>query len=465
MNGTTIKVEKSLKYLGTIIDFRLSWDSHIEYITGRTGLICQSFSQVAKQKWGLSSKSLSIIYESIYLPTITYACGTWGWATTKVHPRRKLISSQRKILLLISKAYRTTSNASLQVITMKPPIDLVIEEKQKLYKLKGGKNIIIENRVITQQDIEWPSPISQTLPPEKVIFHNEGAAVEDTLAIYTDGSYHDNSVGCSYVIYKDNREIDYCKFRLHSDCTIFQAEMHAIKMAIEDINHNFNNHRIKIYTDSSSSVQTIKNRNLNPTAERIREIILASTNKFEIEWVRAHKGETGNERADFLAKEAAVEKSLPIAYNKLSKNTLCNILRNDTFNKWQNMWNQHTGHITYQFIPNLKEFKDNKWYNPNHNCSQMLTSHGRFASYLHKFKHCTSKLCPTCNIEEDGPSHYIYRCPTFERERLELKVAIQEQKINWPCRPSDIWTTKSTYMAFDRMCSQINYINRNQTFT
>ncbi|XP_023243883.1 uncharacterized protein LOC111641865 [Centruroides sculpturatus] len=241
--------------------------------------------------------------------------------------------------------------------------------------------------------------------------------------------------------------------------------MLAIKMAIEDINHNFNNHRIKIYTDSYSSVQTIRNRNLNPTAEKIREIISSSTNRFEIEWVRAHNGETGNERADFLAKEAAVDDSLPITYDKISKNTLRNILRKDTINKWQNMWNQHIGHITYDFIPNLKDFQQKKWYHPNHTCSQVLTGHGRFASYLHKFKHCTSKICPTCNIEEDGPRHYLFRCPTFERERLELKVMIQEQGINWPCKPLDIWASKNTYMAFDRLCSQINIINRNQTFT
>ncbi|XP_067132765.1 uncharacterized protein [Centruroides vittatus] len=464
MNGTTIKVEKSLRYLGVILDFRLVWDSHITYITDRTGLISQAFSQVAKQKWGLTSKTLSIVYDGIYIPTITYGCGTWGWAISKVHPRRKIISSQRRMLLMISKAYRTTSNVCLQVITRKPPIDLVIEERQKLFKLKRGENIKVDTREIKHQDIEWPSPIDCTLPLDKSILSRDMPMADDTMVIYTDGSVHDNKVGCSFVVFDTYNEIDNCKFHLHDECTIFQAEMWAIKMAVTYSNENFKNKNIKIYTNSLSSAQTIKNRNLHPIAEEIRKLIHLSINKYDIEWVKAHQGEMGNEQADLLAKEAATDDNLPISYNKLTKRTTCNILKKETIRKWQQTWNQHNEHITYKFITDIEQFIHNKWYRPNHHISQLLTDHGKFATYLHRFNHCTSNICPSCQMEEDGTLHYLFRCPTFDRERIELQTTVQEHGLVWPCRPSDIWTFKDTIEAFDRLCKQVNFINSNHNF-
>ncbi|XP_023228251.1 uncharacterized protein LOC111628656 [Centruroides sculpturatus] len=276
--------------------------------------------------------------------------------------------------------------------------------------------------------------------------------------IFTDGSKHDGMVGSSYVVYINNIEAYNKVFRLHENCTIFQAELYAIKMAITWIKETQNNAYIHLYTDSYSAYNIIFSSKLHPLVEEIRNLLRISTCTIKILWVKAHQGVTGNERADILAKQAAENTNLSIEYNKLSMKTLKRLIWEETFMKWQNDWNENNSHITYKFIPNLKQFYNLKWFSPNYNTTQVLTNHGKFASYLTRFTNRGNDLCPTCSIT-DGSEHYLYHCVMFTRERLELRLLMEERGIIWPGNLSDIWTDENIYKAFTKLANSINTIN------
>ncbi|XP_023235328.1 uncharacterized protein LOC111634717 [Centruroides sculpturatus] len=464
MNGKIIKVKETLKYLGVNLDFRLSWDKHVEHITNRTGLILQSYAQVAKNNWGLTSNATSIIYDGIYLPIMTYACGTWGWATRKVHTNRKLISSQRRALILIAKAFRTVSNRCLQVIARKPPIDLAILQRQKYQLIKWGENIQTTTSTIHHDDIEWPIPFRESLPPNESTTDIDNTSESSNINIFTDGSRINNSVGCSFVIYNNNSEISQQTFRLDDRCTVFQAELFAIGKAIDYVNQTYENVAVDIYTDSLSAYNLIRSNKLHPLAVKVKNLIKKSKCNIYISWVRAHQGLKGNERADTLAKYATTKDSNNTEYNKISQQTLRQLLWKDTLLQWQTTWDHDMQHITHRFIPDLKKFISIDWYTPDYCTTQIFTKHGKFANYLVRFANRTSGLCPTCNVE-DGPEHYIYDCTAFERERNELRILIEEQGIEWPSSPSDIWLNREIYNNFKQFAKQIYYVNKTKIYS
>ncbi|XP_067140783.1 uncharacterized protein [Centruroides vittatus] len=453
MNGNVIKVEKTLKYLGVFIDFRLSWDKHIEFITNRTGLIFQAFAQVARKNWGLSTDAMAIIYDAIYIPIITYACGTWGWATSKVHTKRKLISSQRRALLLLTKAYRTANNQSLQVIARRPPIDMFVIQRCKLQQVKWGNTIQTTFRNITYDEVEWAFPFYETTNPDILVYCDDNNVQKTDIQIFTDGSRINGMVGCSFVAYINNDEIYNQTIRLDTCCTVFQAEMLAIKLAINWTKDSYDNAYIHIYTDSLSALNIINSTKLHPIAEEIRQLIRLSNCNYTVTWVRAHQGTTGNERADTLAKQAAENTSLIINYNKLSQRTLRRMLWEDTMYNWQDRWNENRSHITYDYIPDIQQFYKLKWFTPDYYTTQFFTGHGKFASYLARFTNRTSNECPTCHII-DGSKHYFYNCVMTERERQELRVLMEELGVRWPCNLSDIWINKNVYNAFIKLAKQ-----------
>ncbi|GBM81979.1 hypothetical protein AVEN_221733-1 [Araneus ventricosus] len=121
--------------------------------------------------------------------------------------------------------------------------------------------------------------------------------------IFTDGSKIGNRVGAAFVHYANKQEITKSQYRLTDHNTVYMAEVVAIHKATDYIlDHELND--VKIVSDSRSALMTVES--LSDNREFIWQIkkMLKDREDIKLMWVRAHKGEMGNERADLLAKEA-----------------------------------------------------------------------------------------------------------------------------------------------------------------
>ena len=98
------------------------------------------------------------------------------------------------------------------------------------------------NAVIVQlRKIETPIKIIGTNPIDnyiQVVLSGEEGIAE--VSIYTDGSKTEHHVGAGIVAMKDSREIHTDSQRLNNDCTVFQAELCGIGMAIDWIQNQRN---------------------------------------------------------------------------------------------------------------------------------------------------------------------------------------------------------------------------------
>ena len=139
LNKRRLTQVPNLKYLGIILDSKLSFRDHITYITEKCTKLIFALARSAKLNWGLGSAALKTIYTGAILPLILYGVPIWVNATKKTSYKQKIIRVQRLINLRIGKAYRTVSNEALCMITGITPIDIKIEEVATIFQITKGR--------------------------------------------------------------------------------------------------------------------------------------------------------------------------------------------------------------------------------------------------------------------------------------------------------------------------------------
>ena len=134
-----------------------------------------------------------------------------------------------------------------------------------------------------------------------------------------------------------------------------------------------------------------------------------------LSWVKAHAGNLGNEEADKLAKEASRGSTtlLPLPPSYLKKKLNIKLLH-----EWQGEWDtSETGRETYSYQPKVCS----RFFCTTPEVNAILTGHGPFPYYLHRFKKLSSPLC-ACG-EEVTASHYLFICPLTSSWHLVTRTA------------------------------------------
>ena len=147
--------------------------------------------------------------------------------------------------------------------------------------------------------------------------------------IYTDGSKSADGVGSAAVT--ENRSLT---ASLPAAASIFSAEMHALKMAVDHVD-SLKKPQNVIFTDSRSVIESLHNRTDHPTGRYIihkMHTLRTQNISTEICWVPSHIGINGNEKADQKAKEASRRNAelIPIYYKDYFNTTRSKI------NTWRN---------------------------------------------------------------------------------------------------------------------------------
>jgi hypothetical protein len=117
MNNKTLEQAQKIKYLGIIIDSKLNFRDHVIHISSKCNKLIYALSKSAKQSWGLSHAALHTIYKGAILPLLLYGAPVWIEALEKECNKTIYNRTQRLINIKIDKAFRTTSNEALCILT------------------------------------------------------------------------------------------------------------------------------------------------------------------------------------------------------------------------------------------------------------------------------------------------------------------------------------------------------------
>ena len=107
IDGQTIDEVQKTKFLGIIIDNKLTWKWHIDHIAGK---ISRGIGMIIKARQYLNKSGLMSLYYSFIYPYITYCNHIWQ-ATYKTRLKR-LVMLQNKAVRILSHAGNRTSSDS-----------------------------------------------------------------------------------------------------------------------------------------------------------------------------------------------------------------------------------------------------------------------------------------------------------------------------------------------------------------
>ncbi|GBL73062.1 hypothetical protein AVEN_128221-1 [Araneus ventricosus] len=164
---------------------------------------------------------------------ILYASAAWAQIITA--RQEKLLSSiQRKFLLNITGAYKTTSTEALQVIEGLMPLHIKAKKQSTLVRVgRLGRNCDYEGIHFDHESYKQPSPPSTIHPalfsPEDRISHGGQAPFNRTPIVYTDGSKINDQTGSAFCAISNEAVTKTWKAKLSPANTVLKAEMLASK--------------------------------------------------------------------------------------------------------------------------------------------------------------------------------------------------------------------------------------------
>ncbi|KAJ9575592.1 hypothetical protein L9F63_007526 [Diploptera punctata] len=413
-----INVVSRMKYLGVMLDCKMDWFPHTQFLENKLLKLRNNLIRCSKSSWGISYHHLLTIYNHAILPVISYAAEAWSQSLSR-RANIKLTQIQRSFLIFATKAYKTVSNVALQAIAGTMPIELALHLSKDI---KAASRGLPTNAVLPKlKKTEVLTRYGGIHPKDNIIaIDYRGTVIPANIQIFTDGSKTENHVGAGLVVEENSKEIYTESRRLDNECSIFQAELIGIQMAVDWIQQQSNvNTSYAIHVDSQAALLAISNkRTTQPIAVNTRKkiITLKKTTQVSLNWVRGHTGIRGNERADYLAKIAASYKNT-VTYNSIPISRAKQLLLNYYINIWNATYtNSEVSFHTKQFIPSIHHrLSISLW--PNFILTQFLTNHGRFRTYLHRIKKSPS---PLCNCPESPPQtaiHLLTECSLYSRDR------------------------------------------------
>ncbi|KAL1454691.1 hypothetical protein MTO96_043716 [Rhipicephalus appendiculatus] len=144
--------------------------------------------------------------------------------------------------------------------------------------------------------------------------------------------------------------------------------------------------------------------------------------------VPGHAGDFGNEVADYIASRAA-RHGQPKALQWSWRNVR-DVFRNELHRRWALQWPQEDRDTSlYKWVPDPRALPD--CFPPNKALVTLLTGHGRFPSYFHRFNMIRDSRC-FCGRPCDSVEHYLLDCENTSHLAVQLRPQASSDATCYP---------------------------------
>ncbi|KAK7108155.1 hypothetical protein V1264_015944 [Littorina saxatilis] len=459
-------------FLGVKLDRRLSWKPHIEDMESRGIKRLALMRKLSGTTWGANSKILKKVYTGTVRPVLEYASSSWNTAAKT--NKTRLDKVQNLGLRTILGAMKTTPITEMEKTASVQPLEARREEKlliqgEKMKRLESHplhdklqaltknrlKRQSLNHQIKEQQrnnaDILTPSPTQcepltstdwtpqrlgaeiRTSIPGVTSKQNQSDAALRALALdeihqrypaskwtlaYTDGSAEDatrNGGSGAYILQpkKPPTTLSAPSGALSSN---FKAEVNALSLAASFLNSVEETPKNTVFL--TDSVSALESSNTDQSLEELKHQIstLARKSTVVLQWIPAHCGISGNEKADELAKNGS----------KMEQPNHCQSYR-EAKTLIKHRWKE-------KFTNKTSGYKPQK--DPLHLLSRaeqaiifrLRTGHCCLKAHLRRIGVAESATCD-CGEGDQTPEHVLQACPLLDQLRIQT----------WP-DPTDLRT-------------------------
>ena len=269
----------------------------------------------------------------------------------------------------------------------------------------------------------------------------------NSVHIYTDGSGINNGIGAAMYCRTD-QHVEQRYLGKSSESMVYAGELEAIYMAVIHAK-TFTQTECQIFSDSQPAMKSLAKPKRQSGQAIIKQILnevdelylTTPTYALQIEWVPGHIGILGNEKADQVAKSAAMEKINPAPQPTLKSaraNEIHQAIKQEQQKQWQN------GKETAAHLRNITKQNSAKRMKPSSQIYERLskrkhiawiarlrTGHSSLNGYLARFNIIDKAICLGCGGAEETVHHFLLVCPIYERmrDRMRKEVGVGGMKI------------------------------------
>jgi ribonuclease HI len=442
VGGKEIDLVDSTVYLGITLDSLLSFRPHIEAKMKQAKGKLRTYNDNLAGRFGPRLGLARSVFTGVIRPALTYACHVWGHKVLK------------KDILVLNKINRMaaatvcsfkygTPSASLEVALRLQPLDLHLSEEALMKvsnmprvrtwdglssKLKPSGHLKLCDKTLETLGAHLGKSYASRNTTTLDIVLGDGVEEhrdDNVVKIFTDGSKTKYGVGSGIVV-KDMEEFSRYRCKLPDYCSVYQAEMQALKEAAQFCS-GMTDRTIVVHCDSQAALQSLNSSKFgSELADSTASLWQAVSDRCEVKlvWVRAHVGTEGNEEADRLAKEGTtyqVEVYLPP-----SRKHIQGLIGRHYSNKWEIRWIKLPGHLASKFwMPStINKRLSGIFLLTQYEITILIafiTGFNNLRVHAAKIDPNILKLCRKCNEEDETAIHLATDCgPLLNISRATL---------------------------------------------
>uniref|UniRef100_B3P254 GG12100 n=1 Tax=Drosophila erecta TaxID=7220 RepID=B3P254_DROER len=140
IGSTSVASSRFIKYLGVMIDTRLSFREHLAYASTKAAGINRSLAAIMLNTRGPKQVSRRLL-TSVTWATMLYAAPVWARALEVDSYAQGLTATHRLSALRIYSAFRTVSNEAALVIAGIPTLDIIAQENKSVFNQTHGRGL------------------------------------------------------------------------------------------------------------------------------------------------------------------------------------------------------------------------------------------------------------------------------------------------------------------------------------
>lgn len=155
---SAIASKRSLRYLGVMIDDKLTFGSHVDYACRKASTAISALSRMMPNNSAVKGSKRKLL-SSVATSILRYGGPAWVTALGTKSYMAKLESTYRLMCLRVASAYRTVSGDAVCVLAGMMPIGIIIREDAECFELRGVREARRSTRVasMAKWQREWDS--------------------------------------------------------------------------------------------------------------------------------------------------------------------------------------------------------------------------------------------------------------------------------------------------------------------